>query len=177
VSDQSRTERGFTLLEMLVVGVIILIVAGITIPAVKFGVFSDPLKQAAISVAGFARKAEQTGRASLRGCRLVITPAQNSIAIQLPPDPEKAAEKSSSTAGSADLDVLRLPEGVRLQTMDSELNTPLSREPVSIWVNNRGLIDSFVLHISDDTRTLVLSNQPFLDGIQISFDDPGTSGG
>jgi prepilin-type N-terminal cleavage/methylation domain-containing protein len=177
VSEHAGAERGFTLLEVLIVGVIMVIVAGITIPAVQSKVFSDPLKQAALSVAGFTRKAEQAGRESMWGCRLVIAPAQNTIAIHLATGSGKAAGPLQGPAGSTGLQVLRLPEGIRLHPMGMEQSGAPSGEPVSVWVNNRGMIDSFVLHISDKNRTMILRNQPFLNDIQISLDDPGTRGG
>jgi prepilin-type N-terminal cleavage/methylation domain-containing protein len=176
VSDQAGAERGFTLLEVLVVSVIIVIVSALTIPALQSPISSDPLKQAALSVAGFTQKAKQAGRSSTRGCRLVITPAENSIAIQFPSDDGEAAGLPRSPAGKADLPLLKLPEGVRLQAVNSEQNESRGGEPVSIWVNTRGMIDSFLLQISDGTRTMVLRNQPFLHEIQISLDKPGTSG-
>ncbi len=176
MSDQAGSERGFTLLEVLVVSVIVLIVSAITIPALQSPISSDPLKQAALSVAGFTRKAKQAGRSSAWGCRLIISPAENSIAIQFPSDDGEAAGLHGSSAGKTDLLLLKLPEGVRLQAMNSEQSEPQGGEPVSIWVNTRGMIDSFVLQISDGTRALVLKNHPFLYEIQISLDKPGTSG-
>lgn len=164
-----RAQQAFTLLELLVVGVIMLVVLFITIPNIEPRFLFDPLNRAARTIAAEVGKARQIGRTSESYCRLIIDPVKNTLSISETLD---SAESTPAGPVLGPRRVLNLPEGVTLRVVRPESAPNQAAGPVLIWVNNRGMVDSFILHLSDGTRTLLVQNQPFLPDLIISVHDP-----
>ena len=146
-------QKAFTLLEMLVVTVLLLIMLAVAIPGIGGLLSMDPLKKAAISIGAGIQQARSQGAASGKGCTLIIDVAKKELSIVV--------------NGTIKQKPIRLPESVTIQSVVTADNRKKDGEPLSIFVNNRGMIEPLFVQISDGDRVLGVKSSPFLAEIQI----------
>lgn len=146
-------QKAFTLLEMLVVTMLLLIMLGVAIPGVGGLLSMDPLKKSAISIGAGIQKARSQGAASGNGCTLIIDVAKKELSIVV--------------NGTRKQTPIRLPDAITIQSVVTADNRQEDGEPLSIFVNNRGMIEPLFVQISDGDRVLGVKSSPFLAGIQI----------
>jgi len=146
-------QKAFTLLEMLVVTMLLLIMLGVAIPGVGGLLSMDPLKKSAISIGAGIQKARSQGAASGNGCTLIIDVAKKELSIVV--------------NGTRKQKPIRLPDAITIQSVVTADNRQEDGEPLSIFVNNRGMIEPLFVQISDGDRVLGVKSSPFLAGIQI----------
>jgi prepilin-type N-terminal cleavage/methylation domain-containing protein len=152
---------GFTLLELLVTLVLIVILCGLSFPAVRTTLYSDELETSARKLTGLITETSQLAMQSRTWYQLRFDLAANRVtasSVDATSDEEQEAEKT-----------LQLPDSVRLQDLVSSHGGKKNTGDPVIFFSPRGYVDKTYIHLrsgSDSNLTLLLS--PFLGSIEVA---------
>lgn len=154
--------RGFTLLELLVVSILISIMLGLTIPRVQGMLFNDPLKRSARLLSKAVVEAKQLALGSDHGAVLLIDISSGRLALR-----SQKGEPSRKATGGSEPVRLKLADSVSIASVWS-LSKGRSRSgTVPVWVNRRGMIEPLIIELRSADRVMTLRASPFLADIEI----------
>jgi len=156
------SRRGFTLLELLVVGVVISVVLAISVPLIRTQFLDDPLRKSTRLVASIMAEARERALESENGIALVVDLSAGSLAMT-PQPVETTAEKVDPADFSGP--EVSLPAAIAAVWTQSAGRT-LSGTVV-IYINRRGMMEPVLIDLAYGSRTMRLKSIPFDDAVEI----------
>ncbi len=160
---QSNQSRGFTLIEILVVMVLISLVTAFTIPSIRTSLFSDQLKATARRLVGFVTEVSQNAVSNQSEYRISFDLEENRVWAT----PGAAKNKQDEEVKEIKLVV---PESVRIVDVVSANSDKNSQGTATLYLSKKGYIDKTAIHLrSDDGRDMTIVLSPFL-GVTRIFD-------
>jgi len=158
---QSNHSRGFTLIEILVVMVLISLVTAFTIPSIRTSLFSDQLKATARRLVGFVTEVSQNAVSNQSEYRISFDLEENHVWAT----PEAAKNKQEEEVKEIKLEV---PESVRIVDVVSASSDKNSQGTATLFLSKKGYIDKTAIHLrSDDGRDMTIILSPFMGVIRI----------
>ncbi|MCF6186205.1 MAG: type II secretion system GspH family protein [Desulfobulbaceae bacterium] len=152
--------RGFTLIELVVVMVLLSIMTAFAVPAIRTALFSDQLKSTARRLIGLINETGQTARSDQQEYFLVF-------------DPQARAFQVQTANGKEEKRILKpvpLPDGVEVVDFTSVHGGTESQGKLSLRFSKKGYVDKTLIHIrAEDGRELTLALSPFL-GVSRLYD-------
>lgn len=180
-------QRGFTLLELIVVCALIGTMLSLSIPSLRMAFFADPLKSSARKVIGLVNGVRELAVRHQRPYLLHIDEIEKRIWFEMDRDidsqgnttqagknqPLKKKATESPLSDNQDRKTLRereiqLPETVKIAgVMTAEEDS--SQEQTVIWVTKQGYIKETLVRLEDDGgKGINVRFFPFLDGVAIT---------
>ncbi len=147
-------ERGFTLLELLVVLILIAIMLGLSIPAFRTSLFTDQLRQAARSVIGTIHEVRQSATGSTNGCFIDIDLSENQLSyrcLQTPGEGEEMQLPEDRPSPKVEL-----PPAIRISSLWSGTDKQVTSGNASFWVNRNGRMEQLIINLTDGEKELAL---------------------
>lgn len=155
--------RGYTLLELLVVLILISILITLAVPTLKSTLSVDPLKMTAMKVAGLVRAAREQAVRDQQEYLVEVNFPENLLSVrragQQLPDEEEDELREKNT--------VRMPEDVDLVDVWEKSTGSLSEGVPVIRVGRRGYMTETILHLSDGDAIVGIRFTPFLDKVDI----------
>lgn len=180
-------QRGFTLLELIVVCALIGTMLSLSIPSLRMAFFADPLKSSARKVIGLANGMRELAVRHQRPYLLHIDEIEKRIWFEMDGDIDGQGNKTQSNSNqplkkkatqnllsdSQDKKVLRereiqLPETVKIAGV-MVAGEDSSQEKTVIWVTKQGYMKQTLVRLEDDGgKGINIRFFPFLDGVAIT---------
>lgn len=149
----SRSCRGFTLLELIVVMVLLSIMTAFAVPGIRTALFSDQLKATARQLIGLVNEIGQTARSNQQEYFLIFDSQSQAFRMQASKSEEDEQKRKA----------VHVPEGIRVVDFTSAHGGTDSAGALSIRFSKKGYVDKTLIHLSDeDGRELTLALSPFL---------------
>ncbi len=166
-------QRGFTLLELLIVCLLITISLAISIPTLRSSLLTDQLAAGSRKVISLLTSAR--GRAARDGVPQLISfdLSERKIWYEAVPDRESldGEENTEETDGTVSVrSQILLPEGIRIEEI-SQAGGGDDYDPLKdgLWVSKQGYMDKTFIRLSDeDNETLYLLIMPFFFDIAVT---------
>jgi len=180
-------QRGFTLLELIVVCALIGTMLSLSIPSLRLAFFTDPLKSSARKVIGLVNGVRELAVRHQRPYLLHIDEIDKRIWFEMDRDIDAPGSKTrigknqplkkkaidnllsdGQDKNTAREREIRLPEmvkiaGVMMAGEDS------SQEQTVIWVTKQGYMKQILVRLEDDGgKSINIRFFPFLDGVAIT---------
>ncbi len=153
-------ERGYTLIELSVVVLLIGMMLFLAVPRVRDTLLNDDLKAAARRMIGAAQELRNE---SVR--------EQTDYVLHLDLDPPAFWSASSDTTAEKRAELrkaaTRLPEGIRIMDVRQADGAKKSEGEVAIRFFRRGYAEPAVIHLAKDDRVLTLVLNPFLQSVTV----------
>lgn len=165
---KSSPSRGFTLLEILVVMVLISLVTAFTLPSIRTSLFTDQLKATARRLVGFVTEVSQDAVRNQSEYRIEFDLEQSRITAT--PATSGAKQDDQAETEKNRVASLEVPESVRIVDVESNSGGKLSMGTAALFLSKKGYIDKTAIHLRSedgDDMTIILS--PFL-GVTRIFD-------
>jgi prepilin-type N-terminal cleavage/methylation domain-containing protein len=149
---------GFTLLELMLVMVIIVMMTAFAVPALRTTLFSDQLKSSARKLIGLIAEASQEAAASQSVYQLHVDLDGNIVRME-----SEAAGTGDDDMRPAETKQLTLPESIRIVDVSSSYGGKRSLGETTIRFTTRGYVDKTLIHLrADDGRDMTIMLSPFL---------------
>ncbi len=166
-------QRGFTLLELLIVCLLITISLAISIPTLRSSLLTDQLAAGSRKVISLLTSAR--GRAARDGVPQLISfdLSERKIWYEAVPDRESldGEENTEETDGTVSVrSQILLPEGIRIEEI-SQAGGGDDYDPLKdgLWISKQGYMDKTFIRLSDeDNETLYLLIMPFFFDIKVT---------
>lgn len=180
-------QRGFTLLELIVVCALIGTMLSLSIPSLRMAFFADPLKSSARKVIGLVNGVRELAVRHQRPYLLHIDEIEKRIWFEMDRDIDSQGNKTQANnkqplkkkamdnllSDSQEKKTLRereirLPETVKIAgVMMAEEDS--SQEQTVIWVTKQGYMKQTLVRLEDDGgKGINIRFFPFLDGVAIT---------
>jgi prepilin-type N-terminal cleavage/methylation domain-containing protein len=157
-------ERGFTLIELIVVTTLIGIMLALTVPTLRNTVFTDPLKTTTRKLIGLVTGVREVAVRSQQPYLLHISRLENRIWFE--PEGVKSGSAESVTEKKGEL---IFPESVRISGILLEDDGDLAQDQLVVWVSKQGYMIDILLQIEDeDGKHLNVQFYPFLEPALVS---------
>lgn len=154
------SRRGFTLLELLVVIVLISLVTAITIPSIRTSLFSDQLKASARRLVGFINEVSQDAVSSQTEYQVNFDLNKNEVWANT-----GTGEDEESQTGQKRF---KVPDEVKITEVVSVSRGNNSEGTVKLSFSKKGYVDKSAIHLrSDDGRELTIVLSPFMGATRI----------
>lgn len=150
------SSRGFTLIEIMIVMVIITIVTSFAVPALRSSLYSDQFKSTARKLVGLVSEASQEAVGSQVPYLLHIDFEHDQVWIS----PEKGQAEDLEPE---QLKRLNIPDSVRVADIASVYGGKRSSGVTAIRFSEKGYVDRTFIHLrADDGREMTLMLSPFI---------------
>ena len=157
-----RLQRGFTLLELIVVVALMGLLLVVSVPAMRNTLLDDPLQSSGRKMIGYITGVRSKAVREQVSYLLYVDLDENRL-WHVKESEEKQGEQEVPEEG-----VLKLPEDVNLRDIWSRSGGTSGRGIREVWISRQGYLDETVLHIEDDGgESLSLLLAPFLPGVEI----------
>lgn len=154
-----KSNRGFTLIELIVVMVLLSIMTSFAVPAIRTTLYSDELKATARQLIGLINETGQAARSNQQEYFLSFDRESQAFSAQ-------AAKKKDDIQT---LTAVHVPDGVRVVDFTSVHGGELIGD-LRLRFSKKGYVDKTLIHLSDDDgRDLTLVLSPFL-GVSRMYD-------
>jgi len=155
-------DRGFTLLELIIVLVLMGLLMTVSVPALRNTFLGDPLRSAGRTLIGYIGGVREKAVSERQAYVLYIDLDRNRLWHL----PEKDA--GSGEAEVPEKGILEMAEDVEIRDIWSKAGGTVSRGVAEIWVSRQGYLDRTVIHLEDgDGEALSLRMLPFLPDIEV----------
>ncbi|SDO74387.1 pilus assembly FimT family protein [Desulforhopalus singaporensis] len=170
--DNMWREKGFTLMELVVVCAIIGIMLSIVVPAMRGFVFGDPLKTSSRKLIGYVAEARSRSIRLQKPYILYISQLENRLSYE-PAAREETDAETGETARE-----FKLPDSVSISEIWVEGESGVEGK-LGVWINEQGYMNQTMIQLQDDAgESVTLHFHTFLDTVSITddFTVPGRSG-
>lgn len=158
------SNKGFTLLELLVVSMLIAIMLTLSVPAFRTTLVTDELRKDARRVIGTIREARQAATGSRNGCFLDLDISESQLSYHCPGPP---AESETESQEEKPKRTILLSSPVRISSIWSGPEENITSGTVSLWINRNGLMDQTIINLTDGDRDLALISSVFIAAIRL----------
>lgn len=171
--SRSKSSRGFTLLELLVVIVLISLVTSFTIPAIRTNLFTDQLKETSRKLIGLVTEVSQ--EAVRRQSEYILYFNLDGNLIRAAPVGSSTSEKPLSSSAFEKKEnpreiTLNIPEDVRIVDIVSVHGGKNLDGTAELRFSKKGYVDKTAIHLrSDGGRDMTIILSPFM-GVARIFD-------
>ena len=183
MSPSPQASRGFTLLEVMVVMVLLTMVTAFAMPGLRSALFSDQLKATARKLMGLVvetgqeavrSQAEQTLHFDLENNQVWVSSAKKTVKGKDPDSiwdqtsvwDQKPVWDSDATAPPEDTEkrrILTIPDSVKVVDISSVAAGKRATGATVIRFSTKGYVDKTLIHLRDDEgRDMTLILSPFL---------------
>jgi prepilin-type N-terminal cleavage/methylation domain-containing protein len=157
-------ERGFTLIELIVVMTLIGLMLSLSIPSLRNTFFTDPLKTTTRKVIGLVTGVRELAVRSQQPYLLHISRLENRIWYEPESVGREIEESDTERKGE-----LTFPESVKISGILLEKDESSVQEQIVIWVSKQGYMIDLLLQIEDeDGKHLNVQFHPFLEPALVS---------
>lgn len=157
--NRGDNERGFTLIELIVVTFLIGIMLSISIPTLRNTLFTDPLKSTTRKIIGLVMGVKELAVRTQQPYLLHISQLENRIWYEK----DLVGEENKDT-DTLEKRELMFPESVKITGLwMAGDDTPAEGNSV-VWISKQGYLNDTIIRIEDDDGNhLNLQFFPFLD--------------
>ncbi len=156
-------EKGFTLIELIVVTALIGIMLSMSIPSLRNSLFTDPLKATARKVIGLVTGVRELAVRTQQPYLLHISRTENRIWYE-PEIKAKDSQDSESQKKGESTGELVFPDSVKISGISTQSNESTSQDETVVWINKQGYLDDTILRIEEQNgKHLNVQFYPFLD--------------
>lgn len=155
-------EKGFTLLELLIVCLLISISLGLSIPSLRSTLITDELASGSRKVISLIKSSRAKAVAEQKPYLIFYDSAERKLWYQ-----QVEAENNEETAPSRS--TVTLPAGIQIQEIKQASGSG-DQDPAKngIWISKQGYMDkTAILLVDGDNKNLSLLISPFLPTIKI----------
>ncbi|MGB3211242.1 MAG: prepilin-type N-terminal cleavage/methylation domain-containing protein [Desulforhopalus sp.] len=164
--DTPRDEKGFTLIELIVVTTLIAIMLSVSIPSLRDTFFTDPLKSTTRKIIGLVTGVRELAVRSQQPYLLHVSHIENRIWYEREVEEEKLDEDTLREQG------VIFPESVRITGILVRGSESLLQDQLVVWISKKGLMNDTIIRIEDDNGDhLNIRFYPFLDPAIVSDQD------
>ncbi|NOQ46476.1 MAG: prepilin-type N-terminal cleavage/methylation domain-containing protein [Desulfobulbaceae bacterium] len=160
---ESSPARGFTLLELMVVMVLISIMTAFAVPKIRSSLFSDQLKSTARKLVGLVAETSQDAVRNQIPYHLVFDSEAHAFVggpVRKLPDDEERGSRGR----------LVIPDAVQVVDVSSAHGGTRTLGELEIAFTKKGYVDKTLIHLRDDDgREMTIMLSPFL-GVTRIFD-------
>jgi prepilin-type N-terminal cleavage/methylation domain-containing protein len=163
--EDSGDEKGFTLIELIVVTALIGIMLSISIPSLRNSLYTDPLKATTRKVIGLVTGVRELSVRTQQPYLLHISRLENRIWYE-PEIKEKEKDKlDSDIEKKGDLEgELLFPESVKISGIVVAKDVMASEDQTVIWIGKQGYMNDTLLRLEDaEGNHLNVQFYPFLE--------------
>ncbi len=158
---KSLAEKGFSLVELLVVCVLISIMVSLGVPALRDALFNDPLKSTVRKTIGLVNGVRELALRTRQPYFLHISSRENRIWYEREVRTEDGEHESKG--------LLRIPEGIHIQEILSAGKDVSAMEQVAVWITRQGYMHETRIRFADDAgHSLTVQFLPFVDSVQVT---------
>lgn len=154
------TERGYTLIELSVVVLLVGMMLFLAVPRVRDGLLNDDLKAAARQIAGAAKEARNEAVREQVDYLLHLDLANPGFFIF---SADTTAEKQAEIRKGA----IRFPEGIRIADVRQPPEGQRTDGEAVIRFFRKGYVTPAVVHLVKEDRVFTLVFNPFLDTVSV----------
>jgi prepilin-type N-terminal cleavage/methylation domain-containing protein len=157
-------EKGFTLLELIVVTALIGTMLAISVPSLRNALFTDPLKATTRKIIGLVTGVRELAVRSQQPYLVHISQLENRIWYEK--DVGKGEIQANDTPQQGEL---LFPESVRITGVWVGADVELSDGHLVVWISKQGyLVDTIIRLEDDDGNHLNVQFYPFLEPAIVS---------
>lgn len=157
-------ERGFTLLEMIMVCVLIGLMLSLSVPSMRSSLFTDPLKSTSRKVIGTVSSVRELAVREQQPYLLHISEGENRIWYEREFNVENPIDGSRSGKHE-----LVFPDSVSIAELKVGDESSQVQDHVEIWISKKGYMLHTVIRLEDkDGEEITLQFFPFLDTVEVS---------
>ena len=156
--------RGFTLLELIIVSILIGIMLVVSIPTLRNTFIDDQLNSTSRKIIGFVNGVRELAAREQQPYFLYIDMTEDRIWYE---KDMKAEIKEEVEEKMEDRQRLNFPAEVRISEIWTRSEGVYSDDQNRIWVSPKGYMDQTVLHLTDETSVISLHFFPFLKSVGI----------
>jgi len=166
LSSAQKQERGFTLMELVVVMVLLSLMTVFAVPKIRTSLFSDQLKATARQVIGLINATGQAARSDHQPYLLIFDGDTRMFRVQAENNTkEKPVEKQAQM-----IRPVHVPDGIRVADFTSVHGGTKNSGELQMRFSKKGYVDKTLIHFSDESgRELTLALSPFL-GVSRLYD-------
>ena len=163
--------KGFTLLELIVVCVLIGIMLTISVPSMRSTFFTNPLKSTARQLVGLINEVRQTAVRNQQAYQLYFSQLENRVWYEkdvleedtLSIDEENVMQKQE----------IQFPASVTIANVWLHSSGVTSEEQTSVWISKKGYMDQAAIQLSENGGdSLTIKLNPFTEPIIITEEFP-----
>jgi prepilin-type N-terminal cleavage/methylation domain-containing protein len=163
-SEKTCDEKGFTLIELIVVTALIGIMLSLTIPSLRNTFFTDPLRATTRKAIGLVTGVRELAVRSQQPYLLHISQLESRIWYEREDAGNQNRESDTQKQGD-----LQFPESVRITGILVESNESSSVDETVVWIGKQGYMTDLILRFEDeDGNHLNVQFYPFLDPALVS---------
>ncbi|GAB4334379.1 MAG: hypothetical protein Kow0089_03580 [Desulfobulbaceae bacterium] len=156
--------RGFTMVELLVVMLLISLVTAFSIPRIRTGLFSDELKTASRKLVGFLTGVSQDAVRSHRAYELTFDLDKGLVTAMPVGSVVFADDKDQKDPRRK----LSLPDGVRIVDVDTAHGGKDEEGGAALYFSDKGYVDKTAIHLrAEDGREMTLVLSPFMGVVRV----------
>lgn len=152
--------RGFTLLELIIVCVLIGIMLVVSVPTLRNSFIDDRLKATSRKIIGFINGVRELAVREQQSYFLNFDMTEARIWYEKDMKAEVKEEKEEKQE-------LDFPAEVRISEIWTKSEGVYSDNQNRIWISPRGYMDQTILHLADETSVISLHFSPFLESVTI----------
>ena len=168
--------KGFTLLELIVVCVLIGIMLTISIPSLRSAFFTNPLKSTARQVVGVINEVRQKAVRNQEPYNLHISQLENRIWYEKAEEKKEEEDAIEDVSDSLKKRELQLPDTVTLSRVWLHSSGVLSENKTTLWISKKGYMEQAAIQLSDEfNNSLSVQLNPFTDPIAVTDEFPPSS--
>jgi prepilin-type N-terminal cleavage/methylation domain-containing protein len=158
-----KSRDGFTLLELLVVLVLIVIIVGVTVPRFGMDLLNDPLKKSTRDLVYLIKGARERALTVSGGAMLSIDISAGEFSLTNP-DPQAGAIGQQDEPVSR---TIELPDTITILSVFAGDGDRPATGPVEIWFSPQGMAGPFIVNLTDGSSVMGVDYSPFLTDIRI----------
>ncbi len=151
-----RGVRGYTLIELIVVLVLVGLLGSFTLPKLRHNILSDDLQSSTRQLAGLMRELRSEARRQHKDLTLNFDLDAGRFWVE-------SGDMTAEERGYSRDNASELPRGVQISDIWLERDGTLSAGDVAITVTRKGYVHPSAIHLRDDSgREFTLMFEPFL---------------
>ena len=151
---QFSRERGFTLLELIIVCALAAIFLTLSIPALRNNLLNDELDSATRKIVGTVKELRNLAVREHAPYLLHFELGEGRIWYE--------ADDGETTDDMAENRSLLLPEGIKLDEVVFSSQKKASLNSATLWISNKGYMDQTAVYLSDsESRKVTIIFSPF----------------